>query len=93
MSRPSKKVKSVKYSLQGGRCHWCNKVMLLSFDHADQSNPLLATFEHLDDAASGKPRTNRQDRVVLACYKCNHERGISTSNYLNYLKSLDNEEK
>lgn len=66
---------------QSGLCYWCRQPMVI-VEKQDQRTDWpndMATFEHLDP--KGDPNRGRiyhQRRIVLACYKCNHERGIRT---------------
>lgn len=64
-----------------GICHWCGQVTLLLPPVAKRKKlpPLMATRDHLDDRFS--PERGRQPgtyRVVLACLKCNNERGAAS---------------
>lgn len=58
------------------RCHWCEKETKYS---ASQRDPLLATLDHI--YPRGHPLRNSfkpgQERTILACRKCNAERGNS----------------
>ena len=68
------------YREQSGRCHWCEQSMLLGRRYnpryGEESLPKLATFEHLDSKLSlDRGMRPGERRVVLACYRCNHNRG------------------
>ena len=71
-------------------CYYCN--VLTIFDRPTKHNKgrgwqpdNLATIEHLYsrfDPRRKIPNTNNERRHVLACYKCNHERGKAEVNAL-----------
>lgn len=64
--------------IQNGQCHYCKRKMI---HHSNKYNerqrpPLLSTLEHLDNKLTGKRTVNKMARTVLACYECNHRKGI-----------------
>lgn len=61
---------------QNGLCYWCKTPMELTFHHARHHRLSHATLEHLDDRFSDERGQNSGRRVVLACLRCNHTRGI-----------------
>lgn len=77
-SRRRRKRKHRRYLEQKGRCYWCGRKMRFWHKHKNGTPPPadLATFEHLDDRFNEwRGKSSGLIRVVLACYKCNHERG------------------
>jgi len=60
-------------------CHWCGVETIWREGPADHREPRRATLDHLDHKFSpyrgNQPRGMR--RRVLACWKCNNERGAS----------------
>lgn len=75
--------KEILFERQNGRCFWCNCAMLLlpkgGATKRHQSNKAnLATIDHLRsryNSSRQEPSKNKEERTVLACHKCNNERG------------------
>ncbi len=67
------------FGTQGGRCHWCGRVMISPGQpHVKRQamNPALCTFDHLDDRFSPERGSHRgEPRSVAACWGCNTRRG------------------
>lgn len=75
--------------LEDSKCHWCRRETSL-FLVASGGGPIVkpsnavlniperATIDHLVHRLSGKRRhtESNEKMTVLACYKCNHRRGI-----------------
>jgi hypothetical protein len=61
------------------RCHWCGQKTIWAESIRKASGrmpPNIATFEHLDSRFDPDRGTYEGvERTVLACYKCNHDRG------------------
>lgn len=64
---------------QKGSCYWCNCKMILLPVDLGRLRPLnLATIDHLRDRfhpLRREPSRNCEERTVLACWRCNNERG------------------
>lgn len=64
-----RKIKATLMASQNGMCWWCGDLMI-------EGDPLmLPTIEHLKPKAMNG--TNSQENMVLACWKCNNDRGSS----------------
>jgi len=64
------------FSLQDGRCCWCNRHMFLTFKETNPQPDDMATLDHLDHKLSeDRGKHAGEVRHVLACRKCNLERG------------------
>lgn len=75
--RKTRSRKQWLYRRQGGRCFWCAVTMVLPRQHVHEPPDNLATLDHLDDRLSGRRGMYAYgvERTVLACRKCNNERG------------------
>lgn len=64
------------HRLNGGRCHWCGIVTVISpRGRITVQTPNTATLDHLDERFSGRRgEYSGQERTVLACAKCNSHR-------------------
>lgn len=64
------------FAEQRGLCFYCNKHMMLTFQHLKQQPENLATLEHMDSKWSQeRGKHPGEQRHVLACRKCNWTRG------------------
>lgn len=76
-----------------GKCFWCNREVKIYPDIFNRSLKKgehypddSATIEHLNDGVRGfKPQDPTGKYKVLACYKCNHERGLMLSRFIEKL--------
>lgn len=59
------------YVLQGGKCHWCGKLMYKSRGYDDQS-PDQLTVDHVVRYADSK--SHDRSNLVAACLECNWRR-------------------
>ena len=59
-------------------CFYCGVVTYLPPHGGGRSFPDTATLDHLDSKLSGRRGQlhHAGPRTVLACYQCNHERGL-----------------
>lgn len=78
-----RKIKKRKlFELQKGLCYWCNEPMIYPDDgpkRGGKQPPKLCTLEHLNDRFSPIRETNLDiGNTVVACYECNHKRGINS---------------
>lgn len=73
-----KRLKTLLYQQQNGKCCYCESDMLLSFEnHIGQQPNNLATFEHVYHLwEPDRHKKGNKDKVMLACYQCNHKKGI-----------------
>lgn len=75
-----KKERLLRLWLKDPKCHWCGRTTLYCLPlKGFGSLPEQATTEHLNSRLSGKRscnNDNREKRIVLACYECNHKRGM-----------------
>lgn len=74
----SKAQRRRKFRLQGGRCFWCKRPMILEPPHVNgqKMDPRTCTLDHLRDRYDpdrGKP--TREMCLVAACLECNNRRG------------------
>ena len=69
------------YAKAGGRCHYCNRRTVRGGEKG-QNKGNLATRDHVVPKYMGGP--NSLENYVLACHKCNSERG----NQLHYCDCL-----
>lgn len=60
---------------QDPRCHWCGRVTYLSERKGGKSHSLDATIDHYFSRYHKDKRSKWGNPVVLACYRCNHDRG------------------
>ena len=62
--------------LESPLCHWCGKETFLS-DVSGQiiTEDFTATFDHLFSRLNPKLTKQNRNEGVLACYKCNNDRG------------------
>lgn len=65
-------------------CHWCGQPTVLTYDGGVQPEN-LATIDHLRSRLHPSRREDakpQERRRVLACWKCNHERGKAENDAL-----------
>src|SRR5665213_1053222 len=56
-------------------CHWCNEVTYLTVKKGGKSHSLDSTIDHYFSKYRKAERIKWGNPVVLACYRCNHDRG------------------
>ncbi|MBB2832383.1 UNVERIFIED_ORG: 5-methylcytosine-specific restriction endonuclease McrA [Rhizobium esperanzae] len=61
------------FQKQGGRCCYCDRLMVLPSDNKDQNRLDAATLEHL--IAGRRKGWTRRDNMAAACRECNGMRG------------------
>jgi 5-methylcytosine-specific restriction endonuclease McrA len=74
--------KQWQYDFQGGRCHYCSKMMIM--ENGWKKNPVTgrkemkskyATWDHVVPVSKGG--SDLLNNRVLACVKCNQDKGSS----------------
>ena len=73
------KRKARLFTEQKGLCCYCGKKMLCPTENKFKSGKFpgnLATLEHLDNKLTGKRKPNQCHPAALACYSCNHAKGV-----------------
>lgn len=71
----SNKKRKLKLWSENPHCHWCGCLTVLANTHVENQ----ATVDHLYsryNPARYLDRGHDEPTTVLACYKCNHERGV-----------------
>lgn len=67
------------FAEQNGLCYYCRcKMVLNNATHGGKFPDNMATFEHLRDRLDPRrrrPNPSGEQRIVLACSRCNQERG------------------
>ncbi len=65
------------YEEQDGKCYYCGcpTIIINYTKNPDKFPDNLATLEHLDNKLSKDRKPGEPARVVMACYRCNQERG------------------
>jgi thymidylate synthase (FAD) len=61
------------YGNQNGKCYWCRVALCTETRDNDKIKDNTATFDHKVPKASGG--SEKESNIVLACYKCNNQRG------------------
>lgn len=72
--RKGKRAKFRRYLKQKGRCCFCSRRMIMSFDQHKAKEGLLATWEHVNPTAAGGNNLNSNRK--LSCFRCNNARGV-----------------
>jgi len=71
--------KRIKLFKKDNRCYWCNCLTELKTPDDNKLKDNTATLEHLLTAkVIRKYKSKKQQKIVLACYKCNQLRGDKT---------------
>lgn len=75
------------------RCHWCKRVTKLTNDPAmkGKADPLMATIDHVVSRyhpSRWVKQKEGEQRKVLACYECNHNRSVAETNALSRAEIL-----
>ena len=66
---------------QDSKCHWCEVETYLTVKKGGKSHSLDSTIDHYFSKYRKAERIKWGNPVVLACYRCNHDRGsFETSN-------------
>lgn len=77
--RISKQLKRQKlFKAQDGEGHYCHKPMQIEVQSGGRLPNNYATIEHLRDRfdpTRNEPNHQQDKRIVLACNKCNNDRG------------------
>lgn len=66
------------YAIQEGKCYWCHRFMIPTWQHSGGKQPnALCTIDHLDEKFTPyRGKYKNISRTVAACFECNQKRAI-----------------